>query len=206
MPARGVLTGIGITGGMGSGKSSVAALLAESAGALSLSADCICRDLLAPGGAGWLALRQAFGDRFLRADGTVDRPGLRTALFADASLRHALDALLHPLARERVHAQVGEALAAGKKVVVEVPLLYEAGWSEDFSRVVVVYADASVCISRLAARDRLSVEEAGKAIAAQLPLADKAMRADHVIDNSGCWWETCLQVDRLRRQLWPACG
>lgn len=191
---------VGVTGGMGSGKSSVAVLLAELAGAVYLSADALCRGLLEPDAPGWHALRDVFGDRFLLSDGRVDRPGFRQALFADAALRRTVDSLLHPLAREEVGKRIRQ--QTGVRQVVEVPLLFEAGWTSDFARVVVVYADAAICVARLMARDRISRDEAHQAMGAQMPLRNKVLLADHVIDNSGSWWETRLQVEQLRRVIW----
>lgn len=190
---------IAVTGGMGSGKSSVAAHLCEIGGAMLLSADGICRQLLEPGKPGWLAMRKAFGERFLGADQTIDRPLLRKVLFEDHGFRRELDALLHPLVRNEIVSSVGKDEA---RYVVEVPLLYEAHWEHDFSRVVVVYAEEAICLQRLMLRDRINEAEAKKAIATQLPLSQKALLADHVIDNSGLWSETCSQILHLRNVLW----
>lgn len=190
---------IAITGGMGSGKSSVAAYLCEIGGAMLLSADLICRQLLEPEKPGWLAMQKAFGERFFVADRTIDRPLLRKVLFEDHGFRRELDALLHPLVRNEIVSLVGKDEA---KYVVEVPLLYEAHWEHDFPRVVVVYAEDAICLQRLMLRDRISETEAKKAIGTQLPLSQKALLADHVIDNSGLWSETCSQILHLRNVLW----
>ncbi len=198
------LPALAVTGGMGSGKSSVSRFLAELSGALLVDADGVCRELLQPEAPGWLALRKTFGERFFRPDRQLDRPLLRKALFADAVLRHALDALLHPLARLEIARRVQEAPAEimPLRAVVEVPLLFEAGWEKDFASVVVVYAGPDVCLDRLMARDALSRKEAEEALAAQLPLREKIGRADHVIDNSGPWSETCSQILRLKELVW----
>lgn len=190
---------IAITGGMGSGKSSVAAYLCEIGGAMLLSADIICRQLLEPDKPGWLAMQKAFGERFLLPDQTIDRSLLRTVLFEDHGFRRELDALLHPLVRNEIVSSIGKEEA---RCVVEVPLLYEARWEGDFSRVVVVYAEEAICLQRLMLRDRISEADARKAIATQLPLPQKALLADHVIDNSGLWSETCSQILHLRNVLW----
>jgi len=191
---------------MGSGKSSVAAYLCEIGGARGLNADTLCRRLLEPGAAGWLALRKAFGERFFLPDQRLDRPMMRKVLFADHEFRHELDTLLHPLVRneitscleeERGHLPDSQAL-----FVVEVPLLYEAHWEHDFSRIVVVYADEKTCRRRITLRDRISETEAEKAMATQMPLPQKALLADHVIDNSGAWSDTCLQIRHLQNLLW----
>lgn len=194
---------VAVTGGMGSGKSSVAAYLAEISGAKGLNADAICRQLLEPGAAGWLAVRTTFGDRFFLADQRIDRPLLRAVLFADQHFRHELNALLHPLVRKEITRCVEREKGQSQvRFVVEVPLLYEARWEHDFSQVVVAYADEATCLRRIMLRDRVSEAEAKQAIGAQMPLERKALLADHVIDNSGSWSDTCLQIMHLRDLLW----
>jgi dephospho-CoA kinase len=197
---------VAITGGMGSGKSSVAAYLCEITGARSLNADTLCRQLLEPGAAGWLAVRKAFGERFFLTDQRLDRPLLRTVLFDEPQFRQDLNALLHPLVRneiaDRIEKEGGALPEAQARFVVEVPLLYEAHWEHDFSQIVVAYADAEACLRRIMLRDRISEAEAEKAMATQMSLAHKALLADHVIDNSGSWPDTCLQIAHLQHLLW----
>lgn len=203
---------IAVTGGMGSGKSSVAAYLCELAGVRGLSADTICRQLLEPEAPGWLAVRAAFGQRFFLADQHLDRPLLRRVLFENHEFRHELNALLHPLVRNEIAACIEREMdqSPGAKVpsryVVEVPLLYEAHWEHDFSQVVVAYADDATCVRRIMLRDLVSEAEARQAIGAQMDLERKARLADHVIDNSGPWSDTCLQIMHLRDLLWEDSG
>ncbi|MDG4476926.1 dephospho-CoA kinase [Thiovibrio frasassiensis] len=197
---------VAVTGGMGSGKSSVSAYLCEIGGAQGLNADTICRQLLEPEASGWLAVRQAFGGRFFLPDHSIDRPLLRQVLFADQEFRRELNALLHPLVRKVISGCIAAELErnppARPRFVVEVPLLYEAHWEHDFSPVVVTYADATTCLRRIMQRDRINEAEAEKGLAAQMPLPHKALLADHVIDNSGPWSDTCLQILHLRELLW----
>jgi dephospho-CoA kinase len=197
---------VAITGGMASGKSSVAAFLCEIGGAQGLNADTICRRLLEPGAAGWLAVAKAFGGRFFLADQHLDRPLLRKVLFEDHEFRRELDALLHPLVRDEIAGCLERELGQPARFVVEVPLLYEAHWEQDFSRVVVAYADKATCRRRIMLRDRVSEAEAAMAMGAQMPLEDKALLADHVIDNSGFWSDTCLQIVHLQSLLWQGLG
>ena len=197
---------VAITGGMGSGKSSVAACLCEIGGARGLNADTVCRQLLEPEAVGWLAVRKVFGGRFFLADQSIDRPLLRKVLFEDHEFRRELDALLHPLVRHEIASciekEIGLFSPSQSRVVVEVPLLYEAHWEHDFSRIVVAYADEKACQRRIMLRDRISKAEAEKAMATQMSLPRKALLADHVIDNSGAWSDTCLQIVHLRNLLW----
>jgi dephospho-CoA kinase len=205
---------LGLTGSIGSGKSTVAELFRQH-GALLISADRISRELLAPGGAGSGLLRQALGGRFFDGNLELDRAALRRAIFAEPDLRRKVDAVLHPLIRERI----AELLAAGERplpvatrtpifrgVVVEVPLLFEAGWQDDFDCVVTVQADEQQALDRLRQRDGVSRAEAAAAIAAQLPLSEKIARAEYLIDNRGSLDETARQVADLiaRLQGWVA--
>ncbi|MCX5875448.1 MAG: dephospho-CoA kinase [Deltaproteobacteria bacterium] len=199
---------VAITGGMGSGKSSVAAYLCEIGGAKGLSADTICRQLLEPKAVGWLAVRKAFGEKFFLADLHIDRPLLRKILFEDHEFRQELNSLLHPLVRNEITDRIEKELSrlaelqSQARFVVEVPLLYEVHWEQDFPQIVVAYADEKACQRRIMLRDGISEAEAEKAMATQMSLSEKARLADHVIDNSGAWPETCLQIVHLRNLLW----
>lgn len=191
---------VGITGGVGAGKSSVARFLAERSGVPLIDADQVCRELLQPGRAGWQALNKILSRDFFLEDGQLDRPRLRDALFADQRLRQELDTVLHPLAKEEIRTRIAQGV--GESWLVEVPLLFEAGWQNEFDRIVVVYAGTAVRLARLCRRDNISRQQAEAMLAAQWPLADKVQRADHVVDNSGPWGETSLQLIRLASLLW----
>jgi dephospho-CoA kinase len=191
---------IGITGGMGSGKSAVASFLNARLGGTYIDADVVCRELLLPGAAGWRSFKENFGPDYLNPDQSINRILLRQVIFADEEIRLRLNALLHPLAKEEIARRVENATASGW-FLVEVPLLYEARWEADLDRVIVVYADFGACLRRLMKRDHLQRKEAGLAIGTQWPLPVKALRADHVIDNSGPWALTCLQVLHLGELL-----
>ena len=191
---------IGITGGMGSGKSAVARYLHRRFGGALIDADAICRELLLVGKPGWAAFRETFGAEYLSPDGSIDRPKLRRAVFGQEEVRRRLESLLHPLAKGEIARRVRADVTAGR-FLIEVPLLFEAGWDHEVDRIVVVYADPETCRMRLAKRDRLSPGEAAAAMATQWPLAAKAFLADHVVDNSGCWAVTCLQALHLGKVL-----
>lgn len=189
---------IGVTGGIGSGKSSVVAFLAKRHQAPLISADDVCRQLVQPDHLGWQDLRRLLDAGFFHPDRTLNRVLLRERIFTDPGLRHKIEAVLHPLARQEINCFVENAKSNGaRSVFVEVPLLYEAGWQGDFDSVIVVYADQKSCIRRIMARDKVGEIEAKSIIHAQWSLAEKALLADHVIDNSGSWVETCLQLLHL---------
>lgn len=193
---------IGLTGGIASGKSEVAALLRVHGTGPAIDVDRICRDLLLPDASAWRQLMTIFGPGYFNRDRTVARAKLRRAIFRDPLLRQRLDEIMHPLAREVLLQRLAVAkepggIEQGGIVVVEVPLLYEAGWQELFDRVVVVYADHRTALERLMRRDGCGPREAEAALAGQWPLKEKAMLADHVIDNSGGRSRTILQVRRL---------
>lgn len=188
---------IGITGGIGSGKSRVAGFWSTFFGHPLVDLDAICRDLLVRGRPGWQALRAQFNDRFFEESGTLDRSAFRKAIFADNILRKAVDDILHPLAKLSMNEQCRQ--GSGEIYLVEIPLLYEAGWQQDVDRVVVVVADEATRRARIIARDSVSEQESVQALRAQSPLAQKALVADHVIENNGAWAATCLQVLHLGR-------
>ena len=191
---------IGLTGALGSGKSSVARFLQYSLAADYIDVDLICRQLLDPGARGWTALRKTLGPEFFMADDTVDRAQLRYVLFQDDKMRKRVNHLLHPLAREEIEKRIQDTGRPGAgPVIIEVPLLFEAGWEDIFDRIIVVYADPTTCRDRIMRRDGVSFSEASSGLAAQSSLLAKAMQADHVIDNSGSWTNTCLQMLHLTR-------
>lgn len=186
---------VGITGGIGSGKSCVSRLLAAYCLAPLIDVDQCCRHLLDVGQAGWQSLKECFGETFFLPDQTIDRVALRSRLFADASFRGQLDGLLHPLARHAMHDAVQR--LAHPLIFLEIPLLYEAGWQQDVDAVLVVYARRGRQCCRIMRRDGVSRKKAAQAIAAQMDLAVKAQQADYCIDNSGAWHRTRIEVLRL---------
>lgn len=177
---------IGLTGGIASGKSSVGALLAQQ-GLAVLDADAYAREALAPGSPGSQAVLARYGERVRAAAGAgdrLDRAALARIVFADPAERAWLEALVHPLVRQRFAAEL-ERLAAEATVVLMIPLLFEAGLEGLCSTVWLVDCDEQQQLQRLMARDRLSAAEARARLAAQWPLARKRPLADRVIDNRG---------------------
>ena len=174
---------VGLTGGIGAGKSTVARLLAEH-GAIVLDADLAARAVVEPGTPGLAEVVEAFGDGVLRADGSLDRAALAAVVFADEEQRRRLNAIVHP----RVRTWMAERVAAvpeGSVVIEDVPLLVEGGGARLFEFVVVVDADDETRIKRLI-EDRGMTEDAARArIAAQAPRDQRNAAADRIIDNSG---------------------
>jgi dephospho-CoA kinase len=182
---------IGITGGIGSGKSRVASFLAEEHNLPLINLDHVCRNLLQPGKAGWQALRSLLPKAYFNTTGELDRQYFRQQLFTDAALRIRVDATLHPLARQEMKTQVARFQGP---VLVEIPLLFEAGWQEYVDLILVVYAEDTVRVQRIMERDHVTEEQAQQAMASQQCLRQKAASADHVINNSESWDQTCLQL------------
>ncbi|MFH2123306.1 MAG: dephospho-CoA kinase [Pseudomonadota bacterium] len=192
---------VGVTGGMGAGKSLVAGLLGKLLGVDVLSADILCRDLMQMQMPGWLGIQEKWGSYFFDLSGNVDRPALRKALFADPEVRRDVEHMLHPLVRREILSRAEEKRLNLTGMVVEVPLLFEVGWQNDFDWIVVVYAAYECCVQRIVKRDRVSHEEGRNSISAQIALEEKALQADSVIENSGPLAPTILQVYHLAHFL-----
>ncbi len=192
---------IGVTGGMGAGKSIAAGLLGKLLEYDVLDADILCRNLLQPHMPGWQGVQEKWGARFFDLTGNIDRPALRKALFADPVVRQGLERILHPLVRQEIMRRVAEKRLRLSGLVVEVPLLFEVGWQDDFDWIVVVYAGAECCVDRIVRRDRVNPEAGRAAMSTQMSLEGKALRADSVIENSGPLALTILQIYHLARFL-----
>ncbi|MDA8161013.1 MAG: dephospho-CoA kinase [Desulfobacteraceae bacterium] len=190
-----------ITGGIGSGKSRVARWLATECGLPLLAADQEVRALLEPGEAGWQRLRR-LGPDFFDPDGTLRKASLRRAIFADPGLKRQVESALHPLVLAALLAKMA---GVPGRCLVEVPLLYEVGWQDYFVEVVAVVAPETICLERVMRRDQVSENEARAAIAAQMPIADKAAQADKVIDNGGAWPDTVGQLQAIKK-AWLLAG
>jgi len=191
---------IGLTGGVGSGKSTVAEMFRE-LGATVIDADEAAHAVYAPGTPGFDAVVREFGEEYVR-DGAIDRRRLGTLVFNDAAALRRLNAIVHPLVREWMAARTVEAFDAGAEIVIQdVPLLYENDLEGLFSSVVLVYTPAAVQGERLVEGRGLPRERAESMIAAQMPIDEKRRRAHHVIDNSGTVEETRGQVEEVWAQM-----
>jgi len=192
---------IAVTGGIATGKSTVARILGRYLGADVLDADRICRDLLVREQPGWREVRRIWGDRFIDTGGEIDRSLLRKAVFSDKKLRQKLEKILHPIVRAEIAESARKKESCGENILAEVPLLYEVGWQQDFDWVVTVYATEKRCLQRIVIRDNVTLQDAGKVLAAQMPIVCKALFADSVIDNSGHLAHTCFQICHLAGYL-----
>jgi dephospho-CoA kinase len=192
---------IAITGGLGTGKSTVCKILAATLETELIDTDQLCRLQMMPGAVAYKEFRNVFGERFIQSDGTVDRVLLRQAVFEDGELRGQLEKILHPVVRGQV-AALGNAYSAQRKIlIVEVPLLYEVGWQDEFDACVVVYVPENLCIQRVLARDGMSIEQVKQILNAQLPIKKKLEYADFIVDNSGTFVSTVQQIAWVSRQL-----
>lgn len=196
---------IGLTGGLASGKSTVAAMLRD-LGAVVVDADAIVRELQEPGTPVYREIVGAFGHNVVRPDGSLDRSALASRIFADPVARQRLNAITHPRVRERIRQEVADLLAripAGAIIVLDVPLLLDTAPRDTFpvEGVIVVAIDEATQIARFRARTGLSEEEARGRLRAQRPLREKVGEADWVIDNNGSPEETRRQVEALWRRL-----
>jgi len=191
---------VGLTGGVGSGKSTVADMLRE-LGATVVDADEATHAVYEPGGPGFEAVVREFGQGFLTG-GRIDRKRLGELVFNDADARRRLNDIVHPLVREWMAQRTAEAVEGGANVVVQdVPLLFENGLERFFTSVVLVYVPEKVQVERLVSGRGLTPERARAIIAAQMPIEAKRGRAHHVINNSGSIDETKAQVKAVWTQL-----
>jgi dephospho-CoA kinase len=187
---------IGLTGGIGAGKSTVSATFAECGGVI-VDGDVIAREVVEPGTEGLTALVDAFGEDILLPTGTLNRPALAAKAFNDESTRAALNGIVHPLVARR-RAEIIAAVSEDEVVVEDIPLLVEAGMATLFPLVVVVHADAELRVKRLVEQRGMSEDDARARIAAQVSDEQRRPAADVWLDNSGTEAELIEQA----RELW----
>ncbi|HKI28649.1 MAG TPA: dephospho-CoA kinase [Actinomycetota bacterium] len=191
---------VGLTGGIGSGKSTVARLL-EKRGAVVFDADLLAREAVAPGTPGHAAVIERFGADVLAPGGELDREALASIVFADPSARRDLEQIVHPEVR-RLFAEGSEAYRDTDRVVVfSAPLLVESGMHTAFEILVVVSATVATQIERLMRQRGMSETSIRARIDAQAPFEDKAAVADFIVDNEGTLDELESQVERLWNDL-----
>ena len=187
---------VGLTGGIGSGKSTVLEMLRQ-LGAASIDADAISRATTAPGGAAIAAIARRFGPEFITPEGALDRERMRARVYADPSARHALEAIVHPLVGAESARQVEQALAQGARCIVfDIPLLVESGrWRAQVDRVLVVDCLPATQVARVVARNALDAAQVQAIMAAQAPRELRLQAADAVIFNEG------LSLEQLQAQV-----
>lgn len=192
---------IAVTGNLGTGKSTVSRLLAATLGAELLDTDQLSRRQLQAGQEGFATFMRKFGRQFLQENGDIDRQRLRSAVFTDGRVKKALEDILHPIVKRQVAERIAACKAAAVDLVVEVPLLYEVGWQEEFDMCVVVFIPSHLCVQRVLERDSVDAAEIKKVLASQMELSQKIALADVIIDNSGTFVSTVQQVSRLVRTI-----
>lgn len=184
---------MGLTGGIGSGKSTVAAMLAER-GAVVVDADRLAREAVAPGTPALRAVVDRFGPAVVAGDGSLDRQALAGVVFDDAGALADLNAIVHPPVRAAIAERLAELAATDAVVVLEIPLLVESGRSYGESTIIVVDCPEEVAVRRLVEDRGMDEADARRRMAAQVPRAQRLAAADVVIDNAG-------SLDDLRRQV-----
>jgi dephospho-CoA kinase len=189
---------IGLTGGIACGKSTVASMLVNQ-GAILIDADQLAREAVMPGSSALQQIVERFGPEMMLPDGTLHRKALGALIFKEPAARKDLEAITHPLIRQAMWDQMHQAEEAcpDKLIVVDVPLLYESKLQGYYQKVMVVYVPEKVQLQRLIERDGLSLEAAEQRLQAQMPIEQKKLLADIVIDNSGSLADTEKQIQKF---------
>jgi dephospho-CoA kinase len=192
---------VALTGGVASGKSTVASLLRE-AGLIVLDSDRVARQAVAPGKPAWEALRRNFGPQFFSPDGSLDRQALAWHVFTRPEARRKLDQLIHPWIAVELRKLLAELQSRGEQlVIVEIPLLFELNLEHLYDRIIVVCADEACQKQRLARRDFRGSDEVAGILAAQGVWRQKLSQGDFVVDNSGSLAATREQVKKITAEL-----
>ena len=192
---------ISVTGGAGSGKSSVCSRFKE-LGAWVISADELARKVVRPGSSGFEKIVEHFGQAILQSVGTLNRRKMREVMLSDETARKDLERLIHPEILDQMNLEIRKAVkAAHRLIIVEVPLLFELNMADEFDHVVMVSADSDIKVKRLMDRDRVSETDARALVAVQLPDELKEKQSDHVIRNNKSLKDLITAVDDLYSRL-----
>jgi dephospho-CoA kinase len=191
---------VGLTGGIGSGKSTVSSLLA-SRGAVIIDADAIVRELQAPGGEAYVGIVERFGPGVVAADGTLDRPALAALVFNDETARADLNRLTHPLVGREMMTRMAAQATTDNIVVMDIPLLTERGGKGAYPVVAIIVVDCpvDVAVARLVEFRDFTEADARARVAAQISREERVAIADRVIDNGG----SVADLERQVAELWP---
>ncbi len=198
---------VALTGGIATGKSHVRARFAAR-GIPTVDADHLAREVVEPGRPAWTALRTRFDPALFTPDGALDRRRVAALVFDDAAARADLEAIVHPHVRAAIDDWF-ERVATSSTApfgIADIPLLFETDRAAEFDRVIVTACDAATQLARLAQRDRLAPDAGRKRLAAQLPTAVKAARADFVVRTGGSFDDTDRQVESIYRALTGPAG
>jgi len=193
---------LGVTGGIASGKSTVARMLKE-LGAHMIDFDVLSRVAVEPGKPAWKDIVAFFGEQVLNADKTLDRKKIAATVFHDEEKRKKLEEYIHPRIYEEFSRQVKELSQKDPQAVIQavIPLLFEVNLQNLFDKILVVYVPEEIQIQRLMERDRISRETARSILLAQLPIEEKKKYGDYLVDNSGSLEDTEKQVQEVWRKL-----
>ena len=191
-----------VTGGIGSGKTTVTNILAEM-GATCISADLLAREVVLPGSKGLELVTEEFGREVLAKDGSLDRKSLADTVFKSEKSRLRLEKILHPLIADLSAQRIGEAQSKGAKLVVyDCPLYYEANLQDKgFGAVLLVYAPKTLSQERVAKRDGVAIEDIAKRQAAQISIDEKKKTADFIVSNEGTLQDLKDSISQLAPQL-----
>ncbi|WKD26525.1 dephospho-CoA kinase [Halomonas sp. KG2] len=195
---------IGLTGGIGSGKSTVARAF-EELGIGWIDADDVAREVVAVGEPALAAIAEHFGTDVLNSDGTLNRPALRTIIFEDPAQRQWLESVTHPKVRERLLLHLDRLQAQSPYVLLVSPLLFESGQDKLVNRTLVIDVPESLQLARTLSRDGVSESQVRAILAAQLPRAERLAKGNDVIDNSGDHANMMRQVIQLDRRYRAGC-
>ncbi|WP_462179409.1 dephospho-CoA kinase [Pseudoalteromonas gelatinilytica] len=188
---------LGLTGGIGSGKSAVSAMF-EELGIQVVDADIVAREVVEPGSLGLKKIAEHFGDEILTSNGTLDRAKLRAIIFADESQKQWLNNLLHPLIRESMLSQLEQ--ATSNYVILVAPLLFENGLEAYCNHTLLIDVPVDVQITRTTVRDNVSVELAKQIIASQMSRVDKQQKARDILDNNRPLEKVKTDVQKLHKK------
>ncbi|PCK29639.1 dephospho-CoA kinase [Pseudoalteromonas piscicida] len=189
---------LGVTGGIGAGKTAITAHLQQK-GVVVVDADVVAREVVAIGSSGLQAIVDEFGSDILLADGNLDRAKLRTIIFADEQKKQWLNALLHPLIRNALLAQLSA--AQSDYVILSAPLLFENGLERYCDATLLIDVAVETQITRTTSRDEVDTEQVERIIAAQMPRAEKQEKADYILDNDRPLAQSLLAADKLHDEF-----